>query len=251
MLIQIVNWAGYNPRADLKHTNWFRIEADIATSRKLFGLDAEQRWFWVYLLSLAASQNKGGQIDAEPRYLAHFSMVTESKCIVALEQIQAAGLITMSGIRPDVSGIRPEMATTDGTNETNGTEHTCPVTEPAAPADPTPGKKARASYRFDDTDMKAARWFQAEVKRGNPMARMVDRANIESWANDIRLLREKHDITWDDLAKVMAFALLDDFWGAVVQSPANVKKNWDKITAKMGRPAPLKNAGGFMGGIQS
>jgi hypothetical protein len=83
------------------------------------------------------------------------------------------------------------------------------------------------------------------------MARMVDRANLESWANDIRLLREKHDISWEDLAKVMAFALLDDFWGAVVQSPTNVKKNWDKITAKMNRPAKVANAGGFMGGIQS
>jgi hypothetical protein len=60
--IEVVNWDKYNPRTDSKKPSWFRFENTIATGPSFFGLDAEQKWLWVFILSLVSQANGAGVV---------------------------------------------------------------------------------------------------------------------------------------------------------------------------------------------
>lgn len=55
--IEVVNWETYNPRTDSKRPTWFRFENSIATGPGFYGLDCEQKWLWVVILSLVSQKN--------------------------------------------------------------------------------------------------------------------------------------------------------------------------------------------------
>ena len=55
--IEVVNWLEYNPRMDSKKPTWFRFENSIATGSGFSDLSAEQKWLWVFILSLVSQAN--------------------------------------------------------------------------------------------------------------------------------------------------------------------------------------------------
>ncbi|WP_332237891.1 phage replisome organizer N-terminal domain-containing protein [Sporolactobacillus sp. KGMB 08714] len=59
--------------------------------------------------------------------------------------------------------------------------------------------------------------------------------NLERWANEIRLMvegrREKRSA--DEILTVIQWVAGDDFWRTVIQSPASLRKNFDKLLAQM------------------
>lgn len=56
--------------------------------------------------------------------------------------------------------------------------------------------------------------------------------NIDSWANDIRLFREVDKLSLSEIWELFEFANSDDFWRSVILSPANLRKNKDRLLAK-------------------
>jgi len=77
MIIEINGWSQYNPRKELKSMSWFKLQSDIATSRKLFQLTPEQKWLWIFILSECAKNNTSSyKIDLE--YISFYSGVTIS-----------------------------------------------------------------------------------------------------------------------------------------------------------------------------
>jgi hypothetical protein len=55
--IEVVNFLSYNPRSDAKRPSWFRLENTIATGPGFSDLDCEQKWLWVFILSLVSQSN--------------------------------------------------------------------------------------------------------------------------------------------------------------------------------------------------
>ena len=58
--------------------------------------------------------------------------------------------------------------------------------------------------------------------------------NISAWAEDIRRMRERDNLKPSAISETFLWANRDEFWKSVVLSPTSLRRNWDKIRAKMG-----------------
>lgn len=124
MEIEIRNWEKYNPRKDLKSLTWLRLDSDIGFSESLFGLSAEARWLWIFLLSFSAKKNKSCLI-LDFDYISFHSSVKKDNISKHIESFLEKGLIL---IKTDSSRIRTDTIEnvsyerTNEHNEHNGNE---------------------------------------------------------------------------------------------------------------------------------
>lgn len=119
MKIVINNWEKYNPRKDVKHTTWVRLNNNIYLSQDLFGLDFEQKWAWISLLCIA-SDKQSGELDIDPHWFSHHTGISEAALVKALEALSRNGCVRWSvGTRTRTS--RARIATNERTNERNVT----------------------------------------------------------------------------------------------------------------------------------
>ena len=65
-------------------------------------------------------------------------------------------------------------------------------------------------------------------------------SSLESWAKDLDIMNRRDFRDWDEMRKVIAFAFEDAFWVKVIQAPDSLRRNYDKIVAKM---TPVNNSG--------
>jgi len=86
-----------------------------------------------------------------------------------------------------------------------------------------------------DEDFVTARWLAEKQKAANPTARD---ANIDGWAQDVRLMRVADGRTHRDICELFRWAKADDFWAANIQSAGTLRKQWDKLTERRMRAAP-------------
>ncbi len=57
MLIKINNWENYNARKDVKKPSWFRLNHDFIEDHEFFSFNHEEKFCWIYFLSLASKKN--------------------------------------------------------------------------------------------------------------------------------------------------------------------------------------------------
>jgi hypothetical protein len=230
---------------------WIRLQARTYRERKLYGAAPAVKWCWLAVLCVVAEEGKNGKVTCDVRWLAKEIDFEVEILITSLQELSERQMISL------VESDPPYVARTDGvrqtdatrslrTDETDVTERngTDVIPSPAAP--PTMIKN-RAAYKFSEQDMRCATWFQRQVKTGNPLARRIDKANLDQWANEIRLMQDVDGLTHEDLAAVLTFALTDRFWKTVIQSPASLRAKWDKLSSQMAAPRSNANAGGFRG----
>lgn len=92
-------------------------------------------------------------------------------------------------------------------------------------------------------DLKAAQWIYQKVLITSPTAK---EPNWTAWANDIRLMRQRDNRTHREICAVFEWASKDSFWCTNVLSPATLRKQWDKLTAQMMRPASRQHGSGMI-----
>jgi hypothetical protein len=85
--IEVLNWDRFNPRTDSKKPSWFRLENSIATGSSFFGLDCEQKWLWIFILSLT-SQSNGEEIRWNAAYVQAHTGIKPSKQFETLEMFE-------------------------------------------------------------------------------------------------------------------------------------------------------------------
>lgn len=85
--------------------------------------------------------------------------------------------------------------------------------------------KQRKSVSFTADDFELARELLAKVRELDPKAN----PNMNSWANDFRLLRERDERTADEIKQAIGNAHADQFWKTVVLSPRTLRKNFTKV----------------------
>ena len=104
---------------------WIRLESDIAFSESLFGLSAEAKWLWIFLISYSAKKMSGCyQIDFN--YLSHHSGCSAKNIETSLNIFLEKGLLSLnsatSRIANESDRITNESVPNERTNErTNGT----------------------------------------------------------------------------------------------------------------------------------
>ena len=75
----------------------------------------------------------------------------------------------------------------------------------------------------------AAEWILGLIRKLNPSFK---EPKIESWANDIRLMRERDNRTHKDICELFKWANQDRFWSVNILSPATLRAKWDQLSMK-------------------
>ena len=116
--IEVVKWSVYNPRTDSKKPSWFRFENDLAIGSAFFGLDCEQKWLWVFILSLVSKAN-GDPITWNTAYCQQLTGIESKKQDETIEVFEKFVRLRVSRnvTRSSTSATRPLR--TNETNETN------------------------------------------------------------------------------------------------------------------------------------
>jgi hypothetical protein len=127
--ISIENWDKYNPRKDLKATNWLRLQNGLFEDPNFFEFNHSELLFWVYVLSIA-SKKQAGEIRLSiehARRIGRFDLKTIESAIQKLEELQCVR-ITIKPRYVDVTRTsRARHTTNERTNETNVTNETLPT----------------------------------------------------------------------------------------------------------------------------
>jgi hypothetical protein len=177
--IEIIKWEKYNPRKDLKATNWLRLQNSLFEDPNFIEFNHSEILFWVYLLSMASKKQAGsirlsvahaeriGRFRTEDITSA-IAKLTELECVQVTEREVKTGVTSTSRTRnTDVRGHNLSGNTTnertnnqrDERNETNGahvhapdssnpdaTKENLPIKE-VNPEGPTPTALTWRSYR--------------------------------------------------------------------------------------------------------
>lgn len=82
--------------------------------------------------------------------------------------------------------------------------------------------------KFSDDDMRFASWMLAKVKTVAPRTT----ANLDHWADVIRLMRERDGLTHQQITNVFKLANQDSFWKANILSPTKLREKFPQLEAK-------------------
>lgn len=131
--IEVINWDKYNPRTDSKRPTWFRFENALATGPAFFGLDSDQKWLWVVILSLV-SQANGKPITWNSDYVHSLTGIKVKKQDETLGIFEKFVRLRVS--REVTTGDSPATdERTDGRDETDETNELLPTgSSPDRPA---------------------------------------------------------------------------------------------------------------------
>ncbi|RZN55161.1 helix-turn-helix domain-containing protein [Avibacterium paragallinarum] len=97
------------------------------------------------------------------------------------------------------------------------------------------GESKKSRFKFSDDDMTAAQWIFGLVQKLNPD---VKPPSFDSWANEIRLMRERDGRTHREICELFQWANQDSFWKANILSPAKLREKWDQLTVKKNNAKP-------------
>jgi len=146
------------------------------------------------------------------------------------------------------SGLSPETGTGTGTGTGEGTgekNDTSAKLAAAAPNPPDPvdteeSPEPRQKRRGTEDDERCARWLFGRILANSPEHRPP---NFATWANDVRLMRERDSRTHHDICELFAWAQADGFWHANILSPSKLREKWDQLALQRKRSAPAAAEG--------
>ncbi|PGT35645.1 hypothetical protein COC97_24530 [Bacillus anthracis] len=94
----------------------------------------------------------------------------------------------------------------------------------------TTTKKKTSCQKFSTSDLENAKLLFELMLLNNPSAK---EPNLEKWANDFRLMREKDNRTDEQIKYLINWTQKDDFWSTNILSPAKLRKQFDALIVKI------------------
>lgn len=85
--IQILNWEKFQFRKQIKNPSWFRLENRMWNDQQFFYFNAEERWVWVCLLSLA-SQKQSATLSLNFEWFSQNAQVGVKTIEIALRKLK-------------------------------------------------------------------------------------------------------------------------------------------------------------------
>ena len=135
----------------------------------------------------------------------------------------------LGGSNSELGGSNSELG--GGSNSEPRTNNSF---EPINESNSTSGKnfppaKTGKKFVYTDDDLRAANWIFGLIKNLSPN---VKTPTFESWANEIRLMRERDGRTLKDICELFKWANKDEFWSANILSPSKLRDKWDQLEIK-------------------
>jgi len=90
-------------------------------------------------------------------------------------------------------------------------------------------KPSSSKNSFSTEDYELAVYIHKKIKELNPN---LKDPNIDKWANEIRLMRERDKRSLDEIRNIFTWANNDPFWRTNILSPAKLRKQFDQLTIK-------------------
>lgn len=84
-------------------------------------------------------------------------------------------------------------------------------------------------YSFSPDDMRAAEWIFELLKKLNPEFKVK---SMDSWANCVRLMRERDGRAHRDICELFQWANQDPFWSLNILSPSSLREKWIQLSIK-------------------
>lgn len=109
---------------------------------------------------------------------------------------------------------------------------------PDPSSDGSPPKALRRIYAPDDPYYRLAARLADHIRENNPNHRPILERQIQSWANDARLMTENDRRSLDDSRRLLDWCQQDSFWRANILSMGKFRERWDQLWLLMHRPAP-------------
>jgi len=89
--------------------------------------------------------------------------------------------------------------------------------------------KPLSANKFSDEDLVAANYFLSKILS---VKSNFKKPNIESWADHIRLIRERDGKSHREICELFKWANNDSFWQANILSPNKLRAKWDELEIK-------------------
>jgi hypothetical protein len=110
------------------------------------------------------------------------------------------------------------------------------------------GKEGKSNnkkrHTFDETQMKLAVLLWKYVQKNDPS---MKHPNLESWANDIRLMMQIDKREGKEIQDVILWATKDEFWHKNILSAVKLRKHFDKLKMQMRKSQTKVIPGGKKG----
>jgi hypothetical protein len=88
-------------------------------------------------------------------------------------------------------------------------------------------KEKNKAKKFSEQDMNLAQFMFSRIQLLNPDHK---EPNFDSWADTIRLMRERDGRASQDIGSLFVWANKDSFWKTNILSPGKLREQWDKLT---------------------
>lgn len=125
------------------------------------------------------------------------------------------------------SGSEPGRNPTESLNHKPLTINHKPITNTNT-SEPIGSDKTKKKY--GERDYKVAEYFYQTILADLPGFKTP---NLESWANSVRLMRERDSRTYEDIKLVWDWARKDNFWKPNILSASKFRDKFDQLKAKM------------------
>ena len=191
-------------------------EVDIPSSEKLV------------LLCLSDCHNADtGQCNPSVSYIAKKTSLDRKTVLKSLRSLNDREILS----RAKVEGSSNQYFLSIGGSPIlgHGQSHISP--EPVPNLGHKPINKPKKNLRWEKVDMETVESIFNLLLALNPKHR---KPNMDSWANEIRLMRESDGHSHSEIMDLFRFANSDNFWKSNILSPKKLREKWDVLTIKKG-----------------
>lgn len=91
-------------------------------------------------------------------------------------------------------------------------------------------KNNNKRHKFEICDMSFARLLFDLIKQNNPNHK---EPNLEKWANDFRLMRERDNRTEEQIDFLIKWSQQHEFWRSNILSPSKLRERFDQLVAQV------------------
>lgn len=205
----------------------------VARSKKL---DAEAKAIYMYLASFAGS---GNVAFPSVKIMCEELNMTNKRLLKYRKQLEEVGLLSITrrvtkdgaksnvytlntgeDVRVKLEGEGIKKADSAGTLPTDQN-----IKKEVSNNNTTNSQKSK--YVFGEKDMLVAERLRAHVKLIIPT---MKEPNLKAWANEIRLMHERDGRTYREIGQAVQYLENDKrFWHKQIQSPASLRRNYEKM----------------------
>lgn len=171
----------------------------------------------------AFSQKSGVSISKLRRILSSF----EEDGMISRQKLNKYSIITIT-CYDEYQSFDSQKTVKDQSKDSQTSSETQAGDSQSATPKEVKNSKNKEVNKYTDQDFACAKYILSGVQRLIPDHNITDK-NMDKWADTIRLMRERDNLSHIDICRVFKFANNDDFWQSNILSPSSLRKSYNRL----------------------